>query len=67
MCIGYVHLHLYTKQWIYFLEIFVIFKHKYIDNNLRVMRNYRLSVPCGGSGFPLSLSEWSFYDMSDAI
>ena len=25
------------------------------------------SSPCGGSGFPLSLSEWSFTIMSDAI
>ena len=25
------------------------------------------SSPCGGSGFPLSLSEWSFTIISDAI
>ena len=25
------------------------------------------SSPFGGCGFPLSLSEWSFYHMSDAI
>ena len=25
------------------------------------------SSPCGGSGFPLSLSEWFLYHMSDAI
>ena len=25
------------------------------------------SSPCGGSGFPLSLSEWVLYHMSDAI